>query len=437
LQQLDAQTHLALGNAGDHARVLQLLVQAFQYPLAEDFQSRLDEPSYQPIDRLLLEREGQLIGHVQVSKQIGWFQGLRLPLVLLQDFVTLPEYRAADYDAALLRVAESTGLDEGGLLALVRTDQPEWFEQNGWSICRGQGHTQANTRAILSHFDAQNGQRRRARSIEVQSWRHYQLDVLENLYQQLVCNSWGGLQRSLETWQWLVGRKAQDQVLIAVERVRNQPSNPLRIEEPDSAQEQPLRVVGYAMVRDSCIVEMLTLPGYAQARAQLVVRACRDAIDRDHHHVSLHTPAADPMHELLVTAGGSWITDSPQHGGQWMLKLLSPERWIEKFYPVLHERAREAGIARPLEISFSVGQHGYRLGLTRRSSRLEHDSEQAAPQANCDWRTFQDLLTSNLRFPETIAQGQLQTTHASVAATLATLFPPKLLWQSPLPMLRL
>ena len=109
-----------------------------------------------------------------------------------------------------------------------------------------------------------------------------------------------------ETWQWLAGRKAQDQILIAVKNNRQRSS--------DSAAD--LDAVGYAIVRDSCIVEMLTLPGFSAARAMLVARACRDAIDRDHHFVSLHTPAADPMHELMVTAGGSWISDGASTGSQ-------------------------------------------------------------------------------------------------------------------------
>ena len=441
LLELETGTRIVVGNAGDHPLVLRLLVQAYQSPLAEDFQSRLDEPSYEPCDRLLLRKERELIGHVQVSKQIGWFQGQRCPLVKLQDFVTLPEYRAVEFDESLLSLAESTGAHEGAILGVIRTDRPEWFEQHGWSCCRGQGHTRANTRAILSHFDAQNAKRRKRKSrLEVRPWRHFELDALEQLYQQLCTNMWGALQRTEDTWQWLVGRKAHDQILIATEQRRR----PARDEgadidtvEPARGREDDLQLVGYAIVRDSCIVEMLTLPGYSSARAMLVARACRDAIDRDHHFVSLHTPAADPMHELLVTAGGSWISDGPHSGGRWMLKLLSPERWVERFYPVLHERAREAGIQRPLEIDFQIGDPCHRLTLTRRSSRLEFAPPGTVAQVECDWRTFQDLLTSNLTVPDALAHGRLRAVHRSVLRTLAALFPPKLFWQSPFSLLRL
>ncbi len=439
LQTLGADTHIVVGTAEEHSLISQLLVQAYQAPLADDFQSRLDEPYYQPSDRLLLWRADRLIGHVQVSKQTGWFHGLRCPLARLQDFVTLPEYQAADFDKPLLEVAESVAVNEGAILGFLRTHRPEWFEQQGWSCCRGQGYTRANTREILSHLDAQQPRRKQyTPSIEIRTWRHFQLDSILEIYQQLSTGMWGTLQRSLETWQWLVGRKVHDQVLIAVEKSAGELGEDASVGDLSEVVDphRQMNVVGYAIVRDSCIVEMLTLPGHSAVRSLLIAQACRDAIDLDHHFVSLHTPAADPMHELLVTAGGSWIADNGASGGQGMLKLLAPDRWIERLYPLLHERAREADIPRPLEIDFSVGQQYQRLTLTRRSSRLEPIGP--SPVAvQCDWLTLQDLLLSNLAFPEAITQGRLRTPHLSLLRTLAALFPPKLFWQSPFPMLRL
>ena len=433
LRELDANTRIIAGNVGDHPIVLKLLVQIYQSSLAEDFQSRLDEPSYEPCDRLLLARAGQLVGHVQVSKQIGWFRQQRCPFVKLQDFVTLPEFHPAGYDVALLETAEATAIHEGAILGLVRTDRPQWFEQHGWSCCRGQGHTRADTRAILSHFNAHRANARRKRSsIEVRSWRHFELDSLRSVYQQLSTNMWGTMQRSEATWQWLVGRKAHDQILIAVRKACGETDG--RSLTPHAGDGSC--VVGYAVVRDSCILEMMTLPGYSATRPMLVARACRDAIDRGHHFVSLHTPAADPLHELLVTAGGSWLGDSVTSGGLWMFKLLDPERWIERFYPVLHQRAREAGIGSSQEINLAVGEADYRLTLTRRSSRLELVKRQRS-DVHCDWRTFQNLLVSNLTYAEAVADNRLQTDRPEVLRSLAALFPPKLFWQSPFELLRL
>lgn len=433
LRKLDANTRILAGNVGDHSVILKLLAQVYQCDLTEDFQSRLDEPSYEPCDRLLLMRDGRPVGHVQVSKQIGWFQQQRLPFVKLQDFVILPEFRQADFDKALLRTVETIALREGSCLGLVRADHSEWFTQRGWSVCRGQGHTRANTQAILSHFDAQSAKaRRKAKSIEVRSWRHFELDSLRSVYQQVATNTWGALQRSEASWQWLVGRKAQDQILIAVKKNRRSPHKRSTIAH---AGDTP-HVVGYAVVRDSCVVEMMTLPGYSSAGPMMLARACRDAIDRGHHFVSLHTPAADPMHELFVVAGGSWISDAASADGIWMLKLLDPQRWVERLYPILHQRAREAGVGTSHEFCFAVGGDNFRLTLTRRSSRLEPTARHA-PDVLCDWHTFQDLLLGNLTYPEAATTGRLKTADDSAGRTLAALFPPKLFWQSPFELLRL
>ncbi len=433
LKDLESGARIIAGNAGHHALVLKLLVQIYQSSLVEDFQNRLDEPSYEPNDRLLLIRNGQLIGHTQVSRQIGWFDQQRCPFAKLQDFVMLPEYRTAEFDTSLLEVAESTAAREGAVLGLVRTERAEWFERQGWSRCRGQGHTRANTRAILSHCDAQGARpRRQCPTIEVRTWRHFELDSLRHIYQQLCSNMWGTLQRSEAAWQWLAGRKAHDQILLAVEKARAK-TKPLST---DASNRREPRIVGYTVVRDSCIVEMMTLPGYSGARTLMVSRACRDAIDRGHHCISLHTPSADPMHELLVTAGGTWVTDSAKCGGQWMLKLLAPFRWVEKFYPVFHQRARESGIPRPCEIDFRVGDAPYRFSLTRRSSRLE-SFEGNSSHVHCDWQTFQDLLFSNLSLSMAVAEGRIRINRRGTYRTLADLFPPKLFWQSPFELLRL
>lgn len=438
LKDLDSGTRILAGNAGHHALVLNLLVQIHQCSLVEDFQNRLDEPSYEPNDRLLLVRDGQLIGHARVSKQIGWFDQQRCPIAKLQDFAMLPEYHAAEFDASLLEVAESTAAQEGAVLGLVRTERPQWFEKHGWSRCRGQGHTRANTLDILSHFDAQEARPRRLRpSIEVRTWRHFELDSIRHIYQQMCTTMWGALQRSEAAWQWLAGRKAHDQILLAVEKVRKK-TKPLSASPPDRNE---AHVVGYAVVRDSCIVEMMTLPGYSGARGLMVARACRDAIDRDHHFISLHTPAADPMHELLVTAGGTWVTDhakcsGQKYSGQWMLKLLAPHRWVERFYPVFHQRAREAGIRRPCELDFRVGDDAYRFSLTRRSSRLE-SFDVDPPNVHCDWQAFQEMMFSNLTLSQAAAEDRIRITSRDATRTLAALFPPKLFWQSPFEMLKL
>lgn len=426
LQELSNGIKIVAGNAGDHGRVLSFLSRHYQATLGDDFQSRLDEPSYEPSDRMLLVRGGDMLGHAQITRQSLWFDHERLPVAAIRDFAVLPEMHAAGLREPLLKTAEETALAEGAVLAIARVDQHEFFAAHGWSTYRSQGHTRSNTRSLLAHITAQQAARKhRQPHAEIRTWWHFELDGIQPVYEQVAAAMWGTMHRNDDAWRWLVGRKAHEQILVAVKHKGEATTG-----------SAPIQAVGYAVVRDANIVEMFTLPGHSGVRPLLVARACRDAIDRDHHFVSLHTPPTDPLHELLVTAGGSWVA-SNAHAGQWMCKLLSPEKWVERLYPQLYQRAREAGIARPLEIGFAVGEHRYRFVFTRRSVRLEHALPSAAVDVTCDAAAFQDLFASNLAWPAAIERGRLRLENAKIAPVLTALFPPRLFWQSPFEQLRL
>jgi predicted acetyltransferase len=437
VRELPAGARIVTGNAGDHQLVLELLVQTRQAPLAEDFQSRLDEPSYRPSDRLLVRRDRTLLAHVHLASHIAWFEGQRVPVVKLEDFASLPEYRHVGYDDELVDLAETMAAAEGAVAAVVHADRDraDFFEEHGFSRLRGQGHTRSDARAVLAHLDAQEAARRRRRrpAVTIRTWRHFELDPVRQLYEQTAAELWGPLYRSEACWQWLIGRKAQDQILLAVERRKPEPSEPAE----EGALAGNDRVVGYAVVRGSCVVEMMTLPDHAAVRIQLLARACRDAIDRDHHWISLYTPAADPLHELLVTAGGAWISDVTAGEPCWLMKLLAPEKWVERLYPVWHARARAAGISRPIELDFVSGHERWRFTLTRRSARLERTAATPSQRIECRRSALESLLAGNLLMPQAIADGMLKLPAPNLAAPLTALFPARLFWQSPLELMRL
>ncbi|HMO87370.1 MAG TPA: hypothetical protein PKC18_20865, partial [Lacipirellulaceae bacterium] len=161
VRELPDGARILAGNAGDHPLVLQLLVETQQAALTEDFQSRLDEPSYRPSDRLLVQRHKSLVAHVRLAHHIGCFDGQRVPLVQLHDLVSLPQYGQAEYDCHLLEAAESIATDEGAVLGVVHAERPAPFQSAGWSLIRAQGHTRASARGVLAHLDAQEAARRR------------------------------------------------------------------------------------------------------------------------------------------------------------------------------------------------------------------------------------------------------------------------------------
>lgn len=426
MSSLSRDTSIVTANAGDHARVLSLLIQQQQLPLADDFQSRLDEPGYEPANRLLLNHRGQLVGQVQLVPQTAWFEHERVPINSLRDLAVLEEFQLAGHLGPLLNAAEKAALADRAILAVTRTHAQDAFLARGWSVCRGQGYTQVNTRSLLAHVMGQSAQRiHRQSAIEVRPWKHFELDAIEPLYQQVAEAKWGALHRSEEQWRWLVGRKVHDQILIAVKRHGG------TVDGTDP------KIVGYAVIRDSHIFEMATLPGFATVRALLLARACREALDRDHHCVALHSCPTDPLHEVLVTAGGTWVSEGTQGGTPWMFKLLSHERWVEKLYPVLCCRARDAGLLRPLELRIAVGMRHYRLLFTRRSIRLEQEVTSGSANVICDASTFQDLLLGNLAISDSVKRGNLEIHDSAICEMLTALFPPRFFWQSPFELLQL
>lgn len=434
VRELPDGARVVAGAAGDHPLVLQMLVEANHAPFADDFQSRLDEPTYSPSDRLLVRRDRDILAHVHVVNHFAWFEGQRVPVVTLEDFAALPEFALAGYEGELLDSAETLAAGEGAVLAVALADAPEQFVRRQWSLIRGQGHTRASARAVLAHLDLLRAAQRRHRkpSLEIRTWRHFELDDIRRVYEQTAASQWGPLVRSEDAWQWMIGRKAQDQILIAVD---------IQNASPEDSAGDLLRaggkVVGYAIERGSCVVEMATLPDFAGARAQFLARACQDAMDRDHNDIALCTPSSDPAHELLALAGGAWVSDEKAARRRWVLKVLSPEKWVERMFPTWHEHARMAGVERPLEIGFAVGDVRYRFTLTRRSSKLERVTGLCERHVECSRSAFDSLLVGNMAVQSAVAAGHLRLSHADLAAPLASVFPPRLFWQSALETLRL
>ena len=97
-------------------------------------------------------------------------------------------------------------------------------------------------------------------------------------------------------------------------------------------------IVGYAVTQGSRVVELCCSPDYGSAALRLLTRTCRDAIEHNCRTISIHTPASDPLHELIVTAGGHWCAEPQASDGTLLVKLLDPARWIEATYLEIQRR---------------------------------------------------------------------------------------------------
>lgn len=406
------------GNVGDHSLVHSLLRAVQQGPSYEDFITWLDEPSYEAADRLLIKHGPQIVAHVQVLHRTAWFDGVKLPTCGVQDLAVLPEFAQLGYDRLLLSAAEKAMRESQTILSIAWSDRPEIFRACGWKDACVWGYSQVNMGDILAHLESQTvPASRRSRGLKIRMWRHVELDALRTVYRDCASQYWGAVYRAEHYWQWLTGRKAHSEILVAV----------AGRDDWEHLETEP-RIVGYAVTRGPKVLELCCLPEYARVAPRLLVRACQDAVERDFHTLTLHTPASDPLHELIVTAGGSWRTDERQVGAM-VVKLLDPARWVEAIYPVLRRRMKGAGLARPCQICFDTGEEHYRLVLTRRSSRLVAD-ETAAAEVCCDPDCFSALLIGNLHVLRARDEGRLRVTDEEMLHKLTVLFPPALFWQS-------
>jgi hypothetical protein len=326
----------------------------------------------------------------------------------------------------LLAAAEQTLRDRQAVVAFARTERPELFRAAGWSTVLDERSTEANVSDILAHFASRGGKgRRRSRGLRIRLWRHVELDALRPVYCHAAQCAWGAIDRSESYWRWLVGRKAHDELIVAVHGRDDW-------EELD----RPANIVGYAVTRGSHVVELCCRAGFAHAGPRLLARACRDAIEQDHRTMVLRLPTTNPLHRLMLASGGHWCNDNRAHGGTLLVKLLDPPRWIESMYPLLLARAKAAGIARPYHVAFHNGQTAARLDLTRRSGRLSENTDDAA-DVHCSPDTLAALLVGNLDVGPARDAGELKICDDATAARLAALFPAETFWQSPFDSLRL
>jgi hypothetical protein len=119
-----------------------------------------------------------------------------------------------------------------------------------------------------------------------------------------------------------------------------------------------------------------------------------------------------------------------------MLKLLAPERWVDRCYELWRRRARAADVPRPFDLGMVTEDERYRFMLTRRSSRLEATVDLPDDCIQCDRATLDSLLTGNLAIARAIQQGALRLSRPEIVSTLTALFPPRLFWQSSLELMR-
>ena len=167
---------------------------ANQAPSYEDFLAWLDEPTYEPTDRLLVKLGGQIIAHVQVLDRVAWFHGVKLPVGGVEGLATLPEYRDAGYERLLVSAAEQSMHDSQAVVAFARTDRIDVFRAAGWSEIGVPRYTEANVNDVLVRLatpPAAGPLGRRSKPLRIRRWRQVELEALLEVYRRSAGSRWG------------------------------------------------------------------------------------------------------------------------------------------------------------------------------------------------------------------------------------------------------
>lgn len=412
---------LAPAGTGDHQGIYQFLLAAFQSPTHEAFLATLEDPLYEPSDRWLVKRGDQVLGHVRLTRRVMQFGPLSFPTAEVVSLGVLPEFRGHGFGRELVAAVNRALVEDQAVIATLRTGIPQFFGRAGWSVCGRHSWSRANTRELLAAFLPDETAGDSPSRFVIRPWRQVELPALVRLYRDEIARGAGGWQRTEAMWRWLLGRKNSDQVFVAID-------GPDRLELDDAN----APIVGYLVLRDDAIIELVASPEHPQVARQLIARACSEGMERNHHHaITLHAPSDNPAHQWFVQAGGVQQQREADQGQVGMAKIVDPQRYLEMLAPLLHERADRAGLDRPTELGILVGRDRYRLVITRRSVKL------GRPRIGRSYLSlgrgdFTRLLAGHLDLDEAVANGQVAASTRIARETASVLFPRLPLWRSPL-----
>jgi len=412
------------GRAGDHHDVQQLLTTLFHGPAMGDFQAQIDDPFYEPNDRVLVKRDKKVVGHVHLTKREIHFGPFRFSVAQATDLGVLPEYRGQQCATQLLAAAESRMMEDGAVMGVVRTNLPNFFQARGWSVCLRHSFSVAGARDILARLGesepVESDPLQPAKQpLSVRIWRHVEQDALMRIYSDQTRHVFGPVVRHDSYWRWLINRRAYDRIYVAID-------GPDKIDLNDTL----TPIVGYAVVKDERIVELMTTgdrPGVAE---MLLARTCRDAIEHDMHHVRLDAAPNDPLHRAFKDAGGRQHYHESEAGEVWMVKVFDPIALFRTISSEVHRRAKAAGMSIPGELGVLLDGKKFTLSLRQRSARLE-PGNLGRSYLECDRATFTQLMLGHLNFENAVESGRLQASTRVAIDAASILFPQLPLWQPP------
>lgn len=410
------------GTAGDHPVIQQFLATLAPRSRPNDFQSQLDDPYYEPTDRLLVKRGEHLLAHAHLAQRTMQFGQADLPIVVVNDFATAPELRWEGVADALLSAAMRRIRKEPAAIGVLRTNQPAFFQSRGWCVCLRHSHSVANPRDILSQLEETKPAARFGEGeppVNIRIWRHVELAALVRLYGELKPGRFGPLERSAAYWAWLISRRGYDRLYVAT-------SGP----DTGTLDDNQSPIVGYAVVRAHRILELMASPEFESAPRELLAAVCRDAIEQDRHLVQLDAAPDDALHRNLVRAGGTQNYYEAQAGEVSMVHVGNPMRLLRNLGQRIVRRARRRGMELPCELGLKLRSDRYLLRIGTRGIKVI-PGKLGRSYLECEPDQLPQLLLGHCDAGAALSAGRIEASTRVAREMAAQLFPQLPIWRPP------
>jgi len=410
--------HFQYATAGDHAAVHNFLTTVFQGPPRDAFLATLDDPFYEPSDRLLIKLGHRLLAHAHVTKRVVQFGPITLPVAGLHWLATSPEYRGQGLGAAILKASHKLMVEDGSILARLNTSEPHFFRSEGWAVCGRRCHSSACTRDLLAQLTERD--RRRGRRLSIRPWRQVELPGVMRIFRRNTAETFGPVERTEAYWRWLVSRRGFDQLFVAI-------AGPDRLD----IDEGMAHIVGYMITKQDHILELFAEPDHPEAIQQMLGRGCSDAIERDYHYLTYHGSPNDPVHGIFRTAGGTHRLHESYNGEVSMVKLFDPQVFLRRISPILHRRATTARLNRPSELGLVLEGQKLRLKINPRGVRVV-SGKIGRSHITCNLPEFTRLIMGHVDVTEVLKSSRIEASTQVAMRIAAALFPPLPQWRPPM-----
>jgi predicted N-acetyltransferase YhbS len=423
---------------GDHATIYYFLQSVFQGPSPTEFHASLEDPFYEPHDRLLLRSRRRIAAHVHIMHRTMHLGSALIPVAGLAWLGVAPEDRHQGLGTHLLRAAESQMASGGALVAVLRTSAARFFRRTGWALCSQASYRRANVRALLARLLDRGLIPRPRRRLHIRPWLQWEQAALARIYDQNVLPpqndgdalagtqplgggsiAYGPLERTSAYWHWLLKRHGYDQLYVALE-------GPEQLE----LGEISTRIVGYAVTKGEQIVELMAAPDCPRAAVELLARCCGDAIEHDRHCVLLHAPPSCPLFEIFDEAGGYGPPHVPDHGEVCMMRLLDPLELLRGLCGEFERRAAAAHLSRPFELGLLMEGQKYQVELGREGVAVT-SQRLGRSYLRLNVADFTRLVLGQLDWDSALLAGRLECSTALAREAGRALFPPFPLWRPP------